>query len=241
MEADSTPPGLVLSKDLAVTDNKRPAKYALTQSGYDLAERLAPSAGLAVHARPPTSSAGSFGQHPSSSGFGAGESTQGTGRAASRTAAGDGAYRPDFGAVFGAPAAAGPSFPRHASIHAAAPRHRQATPDLFGGESTSARAGQGAPPAAGADGEEDAVFEQQMRRALELSRQESIASSSPAAGDLGLGGVVSASASHASSGLNGRKAAKGMYAAASAEAREAPAVKNVGASFVLAVFDSAPV
>ncbi|GAA5993016.1 hypothetical protein JCM11641_007925 [Rhodosporidiobolus odoratus] len=55
-------------KNLVTTDNRRPAKYALTPSGYSLAEKLAPAAGVGLHKpAPPTSS--SSAAHPSSSGM----------------------------------------------------------------------------------------------------------------------------------------------------------------------------
>ncbi|GAA5876587.1 hypothetical protein JCM1840_000818 [Sporobolomyces johnsonii] len=56
-------------KELVETDNKRPIKYALTEEGYTLAEKLLETAGLPRHVQQPSSS-GLYG-HPSSSGSGA--------------------------------------------------------------------------------------------------------------------------------------------------------------------------
>ncbi|GEM07659.1 endonuclease [Rhodotorula toruloides] len=92
----------LIGKDLVVSDNKRPAKFALTPAGYALADKLAPSAGIAVHVRLPTSSA-----HPSS----------------------PGAIPPSSSAS--APAVtSGPSADR-SSFHASAPRQPQRSPPLF--------------------------------------------------------------------------------------------------------------
>lgn len=196
---------------MAVSDNKRPAKFALTPAGYALAERLAPLAGIQVHVRLPSSSYGSAGGLPSSS-----SRNVAAGAAAARAArplrnADEHAYFPDLGAAFGA-STSDPSILRNTAIHVAAPRKRQATPDLFAEREAPAA------PAAGAD-DEDADFQRQMRRALELSRQEAIASSSGAEDfGTGSGGL----------GLNGRKAAMGMYAAAPPKATEVPVLKNVG-------------
>ncbi|CEQ40326.1 SPOSA6832_01952, partial [Sporobolomyces salmonicolor] len=56
-------------KELVETDNKRPLKYALTEEGYTLAEKLLEAAGLPRHVQQPSSS-GLY-DHPSSSGSGA--------------------------------------------------------------------------------------------------------------------------------------------------------------------------
>ncbi|GAA5924700.1 hypothetical protein JCM1841_006389 [Sporobolomyces salmonicolor] len=58
----------ITKKELVETDNKRPLKYALTEEGYTLAEKLLEAAGLPRHVQQPSSS-GLY-DHPSSSGSG---------------------------------------------------------------------------------------------------------------------------------------------------------------------------
>ncbi|ORY88022.1 hypothetical protein BCR35DRAFT_324374 [Leucosporidium creatinivorum] len=59
----------LLEKDLIMTDNKRPIKYALTEEGYRLAEGLCSSAGVAVHI--PNLSSGGASYQRRDSGYGA--------------------------------------------------------------------------------------------------------------------------------------------------------------------------
>ncbi|BGO91146.1 hypothetical protein NBRC10512_005760 [Rhodotorula toruloides] len=203
-------------KDLVVSDNKRPAKFALTPAGYALAEKLAPSADIVVHARPPTSSAG----HPSSSGP----------NPPSSSGPAPGPSRPGFpglgrslGSTSASATTSGPSVGR-SSFHASAPRQRQHTPPLFLEDPLPRANGAG-------DGDEDPEFQAQMRAALELSRRESTAALSSERDDLFEGGARNGNGSTSSRGLDGRKAASGIYAATAKQAVAAPIVKNVDTAF----------
>ncbi|GAA5982197.1 hypothetical protein JCM10908_004779 [Rhodotorula pacifica] len=240
------------SKDLTVSDNKRPAKFALTSTGYDLAERLAASAGVEVHVRLPSSSA-SGGGHPSSSGgtyasgsgsayrpdrFGVGSS--GGGGARRGIDNDDTAYFPGLGNALGA-STSGPSVLRNTSIHVAVPQRRQVTPDLFGEVDPAPKSSTTA--AKGPQAQEDAHYLEQLRLAIELSKKDAAAmASSDAADSDGLFGVdgsrsASSTAVRANGGggrsaaLNARKAAMGVYAIAAPKANEAPAFKNVDSAF----------
>ncbi|BGP31606.1 Crossover junction endonuclease mus81 [Rhodotorula toruloides] len=203
-------------KDLVVSDNKRPAKFALTPAGYALAEKLAPSAGILVHARLPTSSAG----HPSSSGP----------NPPSSSGPAPGPSRPGFpglGRSLGSSSTrattSGPSVGR-SSFHASAPRQRQRTPPLFLEDSPQRTNG-------AADEDEDPEFQAQMRAALELSRRESTAALSSERDDLYEGSARNGYVSTSGKGLDGRKAASGIYAATAKQAVAAPVVKNVDTAF----------
>ncbi|GAA5905022.1 hypothetical protein JCM6882_002420 [Rhodosporidiobolus microsporus] len=242
------------TKELVITDNKRPAKYALAPTGYALAEKLAPSASLPLHQPTPStsssagahpSSSASLGRHPSSSGFG-GDTWAALGRGGGNVLGGPGSgiRRPPQG------------------VHATAPRRREKTPPFFldrvepldrdrdrdDGEENFAF------------GEEDPPeFREQMRQALALSKRESLSvglgSSSPAPGAGGGGRALLDPAAVArraagaaalarsgsggllsSSGMDGRRAASGLYAANSRPAKEAAApagggIKNVDSAF----------
>lgn len=206
------------NKDLVESDNKRPAKFALTASGYALAEKLAPSASLALHVRQPSSSAG----HPSSSGLGGGG-----GEAHPSSSGSFGGPQPPHrpfagrGNILGGAS----SGPRPAStsgaVHASAPRRRVSTPPLDFG--------------LGDEMEDDEPgFREQMRRAMELSRRESSALLTSEAGEASGRARAQRPPADGSAGggggaaLDGRKAALGGYAARAAEKGSAPVMKNVG-------------
>ncbi|GAA6008525.1 Mus81p [Rhodotorula paludigena] len=213
------------NKDLVESDNKRPAKFALTASGYALAEKLAPSASLPLHVRQPSSSAG----HPSSSGLGGG----------------GGEAHPSSSGSFGGPQhqhrpfagrgnilGGASSGPRPAStsgaVHASAPRRRVSTPPLDFGLGDEME-------------DDEPEFREQMRRAMELSQRESSAlltseageassrarAQRPPTGGSGSGG----GGGGGGAALDGRKAALGGYAARAAEKGAAPAMKNVDNAF----------
>ncbi|GAA5880976.1 hypothetical protein JCM3774_001493 [Rhodotorula dairenensis] len=231
------------SKDLAVSDNKRPAKFALTPAGYALAERLAPSAGLDVHVRLPSSSFGSQdGGHPSSSGPRASESAYRPERCGTGSSGGGGggvrrgdedeAYFPGLGNALGA-STSGPSVLRNTSIHVAAPRRRQLTPDLFGDSQDRPLK----PVPSAAVREDDAQYLEQLRLAIEVSRKDAAGGASDE-----LFGVQAAvtttsmtSVARTASGsavLNARKAAMGVFAVAPPpRSNETPAFKNVDSAF----------
>lgn len=198
----------VTEKEFVITDNKRPAKYALTASGYALAEKLAPSAGIPLHVRLPTSSSAA---HPSSSGAGPSDSAstafRGRGNVLGGTSTG-----PRPAAHFGS------------SIHAPAPRLRASSPLFaFSDNMDDGAAHEDDDPA------EDAEFRAQMRRAIEVSRRESAGLSS----DPPLSGAGDAQRERDRRGLDGRKAASGVYAAQAREKKDAPGLKNVGTSLPL--------
>ncbi|GAA6043817.1 hypothetical protein JCM8097_002064 [Rhodosporidiobolus ruineniae] len=249
------------AKDLVVTDNKRPAKYALTPSGYSLAEKLAPSASIPLHkpsflsssAGHPSSSASlGRGGHPSSSGLGGagdGWQTAGRGNVLGSSGGGGGGHFPK---------------PPPPGIHAAPPRRRERTPPLFLSDGGGGGAAEEPDPEPFTD-DDPPEFRAQMRQALALSRRESLSaalSSSPAvgtssrsaggmdpaavarraAGSAALSRSVSASGGGSGGGgggasgggLDGRKAASGMYAARAAQgegAKEVGGVKNVDSAF----------
>lgn len=156
----------------------------------------------------------------------------------------DDAYFPNLGTALGA-STSGPSVLRNTSIHVAAPRRRQVTPDLFGATTASdvrMRSGSGTTAAAAAANdpyggeEEDPQYLEQLRLAIELSKREAAA-----ADDLPSGGTgattSSTNAARTASGsgsaiLDARKAAMGLYAVKPPRSSEAPAIKNVGACFV---------
>lgn len=191
----------MLDKGIVVTDNKRPAKYALTSTGYGLAEKLAPLAGIPLHVRLPTSSAG----HPSSSGAGPSTSTSS-------------GFRGRGNVLGGTSSGPRPAAHVGTSIHAAARRRASSPIFAFLDDADAAEGGH----------DEDVEFQVQMRKAMELSRRESAGlSSDPAVGG-GIGGGDDRE--KARRALNGRKAASGAYAARASERRDAPALKNVGAS-----------
>lgn len=246
----------MISKDLALSDNKRPAKFALTPAGYALAERLAPSAGVEVHVRLPSSSLGSTGHgggHPSSSSgipargsaprpdrFASGGSGHGSSDNRLRHEHDEDAYFPGLGTALGA-STSGPSVLRNTSIHVAAPRWRQVTPDLFGG-ARDARLYFGSGPTAAANNphgevEEDPQYLEQLRRAIELSKKEAAGANDLPYGSTGAT-TSSANAARTASGstgstiLDARKAAMGLYAVKPPRPSDAPAIKNVGACFL---------
>ncbi|BGP39551.1 Crossover junction endonuclease mus81 [Rhodotorula kratochvilovae] len=194
------------TKELVITDNKRPAKYALTAAGYALGEKLAPSAGIALHARVPTSSSAA---HPSSSG--------------ACPLPGSSAFPGRGNALGGSTSGPRPAAHVGSSIHAAPARRRASSP-LFAFSDYD----DGAPSGdEGEDPAEDADFRAQMRRALELSRRESAGlSSDPAAAAAGGAGEE-----RERRGLDGRRAASGVYAAQAREKRDAPGLKNVDNAF----------
>ncbi|GAA5855271.1 hypothetical protein JCM8547_009011 [Rhodosporidiobolus lusitaniae] len=191
------------TKNLAQTDNKRPAKYSLTPSGYTLAEKLAPSASIPLHVPCPSSSSQA---HPSSSRSQAHPSS---------SSAVDPARRPVRPAlqILGGPGSSGhqaypylnPKRAHSASVHASTFRRRSPTPELgFLQQPPSP------PPEEAerldteeADGMEedgddggDEEFRRQMKQALELSRRESLACASAS-------GSFSSSPSGSSSGFSG--------------------------------------
>ncbi|GAA5941798.1 hypothetical protein JCM3775_000108 [Rhodotorula graminis] len=192
----------LLDKGIVVTDNKRPAKYALTSTGYALAEKLAPLAGIPLHVRLPTSSAG----HPSSSGAGPSTSTSA-------------AFRGRGNVLGGTSTGHRPAAHVGTSIHAAA--RRRASSPIFAFSDDADAAGGGT--------DDDDEFRVQMRKAMELSRRESAGlSSDPAVGGGGGGGDERERARRA---LDGRKAASGAYAAQATARRDAPGLKNVDNAF----------
>ncbi|GAA6051800.1 hypothetical protein JCM3770_004979 [Rhodotorula araucariae] len=142
------------TKELVITDNKRPAKYALTALGYALAEKLAPSAGIALHARVPSSSSAA---HPSSSVAG--------------PVSGSSAFPGRGNALRGTTNGPRPAAHVGSSIHAAPARRRASSPLFaFSGHDDVAGAEQ--------DPSENAEFRAQLRRAMDISQGESAGLSS---------------------------------------------------------------
>lgn len=231
----------VTSKDLAVTDNKRPAKFALTAAGYALAERLAPSAGLEVHVRLPSSSYGSHdGGHPSSSGPRASGSADRPDRVGIRSSAGgrtglqragdeDEAYSPGLGNALGV-STSGPSVLRNTSVHVAAPRRRQVTPDLFGDDPDRPRPGLVATASV-----DEAQCLKQLRLATELSKKDAVRTAPDEHFGVSTTGTMTdvafvARSASGSAVLNARKAAMGVLAAAPpTRSNNTPTTRNVGA------------
>ncbi|BGP15634.1 Crossover junction endonuclease mus81 [Rhodosporidiobolus nylandii] len=230
-------------KGLMIASNKRPIKYCVTAAGYTLAEKLAPSAGIAVHKAParsssaahPSSSGARGATHPSSSGGGIG---------------GDPFASLGRGNVVGGP---GSGVRPPQGIHPAPRRRRSETPEFLrvpADDPARAATEEAEDPALNFE-DDDPEFAAQMRQALALSRQESQSfSSSPAparatgaaldpaavarrvaggatsskAGDAALARLLSSSGA----GLDGRKAASGMYAVKAARPEKEPAAGGIG-------------
>ncbi|GAA6061815.1 hypothetical protein JCM10212_001121 [Sporobolomyces blumeae] len=242
-------------KELVVAENKRPARYHLTDAGYALAERLIGTAGIPKHAYVPSSSSqgppssSGLGHDPSSSGLGRHPSSSGFGR---QPSSGGVSWPPSSDAGGSSFVGRGPTLGgNRPSIHASVFRPKSPTPPLFLEEP---------------EDREEAQFQEQLKRAMELSRRESASGAGgrnaddpvariarQAAGRV-YQGSDSARSAHsnvgasaggvrgegpaprppvaASSGLSGRRAASGLYASATSQAEaQVPTVPNVDNAF----------
>ncbi|GAA5940091.1 Mus81p [Sporobolomyces koalae] len=219
------------AKKLVIAEARVPARFHLSEEGYQLAERLVESAGLARHTNHPSSSSNGhpsssgLGRHPSSSGFDAGV-------AGSSYQSGNGSapFR-GTGQTLGG---------RSAPLHQNFLRRRSPTPPLFLEEETEI--------------DEDQDFDRDMRRAIQLSRTDNGEAENPVAriarqaamrgnassssgpsrsGPLSDGPSGFRPAGAPSSGLNPRKVATGFVARPSSASgpSEAPSIANVDNAF----------
>jgi len=210
----------VLTKELVIKDNKRPAQFQLSPEGYQLAERLATDAGIELHVYHPSSSNG----HPSSSGLG--------GRQPSSSGF-NGAGPSSGGIVSSSFGGRGQTLGgQNSSIHAQTFRRRSPTPMDFLDVPT--------------EDPEELELRQALKESLEMSRPggggDPVANilrhTAARAAEGRIGGSAAGSSSSAafrpagstSSGINGRKAALGNVGASTSanQAPPGPSIANVG-------------
>jgi len=209
----------VLTKELVIKDNKRPAQFQLSPEGYQLAERLATDAGIELHVYHPSSSNG----HPSSSGLG-GRQPSASGFNGTGPSSG-GIVSSSFGGrgqTLGG---------QNSSIHAQTFRRRSPTPMDFLDLPT--------------EDPEELELRQALKESLEMSRPGAgdpvaniLRQTAARAAEGRMGGSGAASSSSAafrpagstSSGINGRKAALGNIGASTSanQAPQGPSIANVG-------------
>ncbi|GAA6021628.1 hypothetical protein JCM11491_001244 [Sporobolomyces phaffii] len=227
--------GTLTAKNLVVAEPRKPPRFHLTEEGYQLAERLVETVdGVSKHVYIPSSSQGEgpsssgLGRHPSSSGFSA---TNGVPLGAHPSSSGSGT-----GAFAGRGQTLGV---RPASLHSDFLRRRSPTPPLFL---------ESEPPRRDHAQNSDLTFEDDTRRAIELSRRESagrredpvarIARETAMRGTSGgAGGSAAfrpAGLSTSAGSLHGKRAALGNYAStvsAQAAVVQAPSIANVDGPF----------
>ncbi|GAA5964575.1 hypothetical protein JCM3765_005241 [Sporobolomyces pararoseus] len=247
-------------KGLVVAESRVPARFHLTESGYQLAERLVEVAGVAKHQFIPSSSGG---HHPSSS------SSLNLNRQPSSSSGfvnnNPSSHRPPQNLDGGGSSTAAFSGRgqtlggRTLDIHSNVFRRRTPTPPLFLEEiqdsSPTRTTTTSTTMQVDDNDDEDLIFERDMRKAMEISRKESTSAGGGGREDLvariaretamrnngnqlggGVGGTSSSSSAFRPAGstsLSGRKAALGNFASSSRtiEASQVPSIANVDNAF----------